>query len=155
MTLAELTDELGRLFDAALEVEPAGGVNDAWAKVLAAYGVTPVGAAERARERARLDLARGALPAEVAACAQVIVARVGASAPLEALWREIEPKYLAVATARPKSMFAFAIATAKTNARASWQRPPGGYVIRCSQCGGPRLTAELACSFCGRGGLGT
>ena len=155
MTLAELTDELGRLFDAALEVEPAGGVNDAWAKVLAAYGVAPVAASERAREQQRLNLARGALPAEVVACAQVIVARVGATAQLDALWREIEPKYLSLATARPKSMFAFAIASAKEKSRASWQRPPGGYVIRCSQCGGPRLTAELACSFCGREGLGT
>ena len=153
MTLAELTEELVKLFDAALEVEPAGGVNDAWAKVLAAHGVQPVGAAERAAQQQRLKLARGALPAEVAAVARVICARHG-QVP-DAVWSNIEPRYVAIATARPKSMFAFAVATAHEKSRASWQRPPGGYVIRCSQCGGPRLTAELACAFCGREGLGT
>ena len=70
-----LTEELGQLFDDALLVEPAGGVNDAWAKVLARYGVAPVGETERAAARARLDLARGALPAEVAACAHAIATR--------------------------------------------------------------------------------
>ena len=158
MTLAELADELGRLFDAALDVEPAGGVNDAWAKVLASYGVAPVGDAERARVRAELDLARGALPVEVAACARVAIGKLGDPRMTEAaaeLWRGVEPRYLAVATSRPKSMFAFAIQTAHAKARASWQRPPGGYVMKCSSCGGPRLEERLACRFCGKEGLGT
>ncbi len=165
--LVQLTEELGRLFDAALEVEPAGGVNDAWAKLLASYGVAPIGAAERAAARARLDLARGALPGEVAACARVAVARFAARA-TEAgadaarlvtaaaeIWPQIEPKYLEYATWRPRSMFAFAVQTAHAKARASWQRPPGGYVIRCTRCGGPRLAEALACQFCGKEQLGT
>ena len=158
LTLADLADELGRLFDIALDVEPAGGVNDAWAKVLAAYGVAPVPAGERAALRTRLDLARGALPAEVAACARGAIAKLGDARMLESaadLWHGIEPRYLALATARPKSMFAFAIQTAHAKARASWQRPPGGYVIKCSRCGGPRLDEQLACKFCGKDALGT
>lgn len=158
MTLADLADELGRLFDVALEVEPAGGVNDAWAKVLASYRVAPVDDGEREAARAQLDLARGALPAEVAACARVAIGRLGDPRMTEAaseLWRGVEPKYLALATARPKSMFAFAMQTAHAKARASWARPPGGYVLKCSRCGGPRLDEQLACKFCGKDALGT
>jgi hypothetical protein len=151
--LVQLSDELGKLFDVALAVEPAGGVNDAWAKVLAKFGVSPVGAAERAREQARLGLARGALPTEVAACVRALVTRLGVEA--DPVWQQFEPTYLQYARWRPKGMFAHAIATAKEKARASWQRPPGGYVIRCSQCGGPRLAEELQCKFCGRENLGT
>lgn len=160
--LGALTEELGKLFDDALLVEPAGGVNDAWARVLARYGVAPVGDAERASTRARLNLARGALPVEVAACAHAIAHRfaheIGDPRLIEAatdVWKQTEGKYLEHATWRPKSMFAFAVQTAKTAKNKGWQRPPGGYVIRCSQCGGPRLAEELACHFCGKEKLGT
>lgn len=155
--LGALTEELGKLFDIAILVEPAGGVNDAWAAVLARYGVTPVGAAERAEARTRLNLARGALPAEVGACAHAIAWRfaeqIGDPRLVEAataVWHETEAKYLELATWRPKSMFAFAVQTAKQGKYKDWQRPPGGYVIRCTQCGGPRLAEELACQFCGK-----
>jgi len=157
-----LTEELGKLFDDALLVEPAGGVNDAWAKVLAKYGVAPVGAAEREATRARLNLARGALPAEVAACAHAIANHFASAVgdprlvdAAAAVWKATEGKYLEHATWRPKSMFAFAVQTAKQAKSKGWQRPPGGYVIRCSQCGGPRLAEELACQFCGKDKLGT
>lgn len=160
--LGFLTEELGKLFDAALLVEPAGGVNDAWAKVLAKYKVTPTPDAERAAFRARVDLARGALPAEVAACARAIAMQfaeaVGEPKLIEAasiVWASIEPKYVEYATWRPKSMFAFAVQSAKTAKNKGWQRPPGGYVIRCTQCGGPRLSETLACQFCGKEKLGT
>ena len=165
--LAGLTDELGRLFDVALEVEHAGGLNDAWTKVLLSYDVAPVGSTEREAARARLHLARGALPAEVSACARVAVARFAARATeagIDAarlvtaaaeIWPQIEPKYLEYATWRPKSMFAFAKQAAQAKARVASQRPPGGYVIRCSGCGGPRLGEALACRFCGKAQLGT
>ena len=71
------------------------------------------------------------------------------------VWKSTEGKYLEHATWRPKSMFAFAVQTAKQAKRKGWQRPPGGYVIKCSQCGGPRLAEELACQFCGKEKLGT
>ncbi|MBL0218279.1 MAG: hypothetical protein IPQ07_30900 [Myxococcales bacterium] len=160
--LGYLTEELGKLFDDALLVEPAGGVNDAWAKVLAGYGVAPIGAAERERLRAQLNLARGALPGEVAACAHAIARRFADAvgeprlvAAAEEVWRTTEATYLKHATWRPKSMFAFAVQSAKTAKSKGWQRPPGGFVIRCSQCGGPRLAEELACQFCGKDKLGT
>lgn len=157
-----LTEELGKLFDDALLVEPAGGVNDAWTKVLATYGVAPTPPAERERLRAQLNLARGALPGEVAACAYAIAHRFAQAvgeprlvAAAEEVWRTTEAKYLEHATWRPKSMFAFAVQSAKTAKSKGWQRPPGGFVIRCSQCGGPRLAEEMACKFCGKDKLGT
>lgn len=160
--LGYLTEELGKLFDSALLVEPAGGVNDAWAKVLAQHGVPPTPDRERDALRARLNLARGALPGEVAACARAIAKRfaegIGDARLIEAaaiVWQSIEPKYLEYATWRPKSMFAFAVQSAKDAKAKGWQRPPGGYVIRCSQCGGPRLSETLACQFCGKDKLGT
>jgi hypothetical protein len=160
--LGALTEELGQLFDDALLVEPAGGVNDLWGRVLARYGVAPVDPAARATARAQLDLARGALPVEVAACARAIAARFAEAIgdprlvdAADAIWKQTETTYLKHATWRPKSMFAFAVQTAKTARSKGWQRPPGGYVIRCSQCGGPRLGEALACQFCGKDKLGT
>ena len=160
--IGALTEELGKLFDDALLVEPAGGVNDMWTKVLAHYGVPRLGDAERASLRAKLDLARGALPGEVAACARAIASRFAEAIgdprliiAAEEIWRTTEATYLKHATWRPKSMFAFAVQSAKTAKSKGWQRPPGGFVIRCSQCGGPRLAEELACTFCGKDKLGT
>lgn len=162
--LGALTEELSRLFDVALAVEPAGCVNDAWAKLLAAHGVDRVDAATRSRRRSELALARGALPEEVAAVAHRIAARFAETVgdprlvtAATATWREIEPRYLEHATWRPKSMFAFAVASAKAKTRQSWNRPPGGFVARCAECGGPRLRVEgdLTCSFCSAGMLRT
>ncbi len=158
--IGHLTDELGALFDIALLVEPAGGVNDAWGKVLARYAVEPVGRPERVAATARLGLLRGALPVEVAACARAIAKRfaeqVGDARLVEAateVWASTEAKYLEHATWKPKSMFAFAVQSAKTAKQKGWQRPPGGYVIRCVQCGGPRLSEALTCKFCGKENL--
>lgn len=160
--LGDLTEQLGKLFDDALLVEPAGGVNDAWAKLLAKYGVAPIAPPERERLRPQLNLARGALPGEVGACARAIAMQFANAvgeprlvAAADEVWRTIEAKYLEHATWRPKSMFAFAVQSAKTARSKGWQRPPGGFVIRCSQCGGPRLAEEMACQFCGKDKLGT
>ncbi|HEY5926424.1 MAG TPA: hypothetical protein VIV11_32280 [Kofleriaceae bacterium] len=153
--LLQLSDELGMLFDVALSVEPAGGVNDAWAKVLTSFGVAPVGPVDRARMQGELGMARGALPIEVASCVNALVARRGIALDIVTYWRELEPTYLQYARYRPKSMFAHAIQTARDKTRASWARPPSGYIIRCSSCGGPRLSEELACNFCGREAIGT
>lgn len=153
--LLRLSDELSRLIDVALMVEPPGMVNDAWGRLLAEYRVAPVDAATRAARRAQLGLARGALPEEVGAVVQAIAHRfahaIGDPRLVHAAattWKQTEETYLKQATWRPKSMFAFAIASAKTPA---WQRPPGGFVARCTECGGPRLTVEgdLVCGFCG------
>jgi hypothetical protein len=159
--LGALSEELGRLFDVALAVEPPAGVNDAWARLLAEYEVTPVPEATRNARRSALALARGALPEEVGAVVHAIAARfaqmIGDQRLIQAAvetWKQTEAQYLKQATWRPKSMFAFAIASAKAPA---WQRPPGGFVARCTDCGGPRLSVEgdLVCAFCGTGRLGT
>ncbi len=159
--LFQLSQELGRLLDVALLVEPPGMVNDAWGRLLAEYHVQPVDTATRNARKAKLNLARGALPEEVAAVVHAIAERfahhignpelVHAAA---ATWKQMEETYLKQATWRPKSMFAFAVASAKAPV---WQRPPGGFVARCNECGGPRLTVEgdLICGFCGAAALKT
>ena len=159
--LFQLSSELSRLFDVALMVEPPGMVNDAWGRLLAEYDVQPVDNATRNARKAKLNLCRGALPEEVAAVVHAIAERfahqignpqlIHAAA---ATWKQTEETYLKQATWRPKSMFAFAIASAKAP---SWQRPPGGFVSRCNECGGPRLTVEgdLVCGFCGAAALRT
>lgn len=149
------------MFDIALLVEPPGMVNDAWGRLLAEYNVKPVDAATRNARRAQLGLARGALPEEVAAVVHAIAEKfahaVGDPHLIQAAtatWKQTEDTYLKQATWRPKSMFAFAVASAKAPA---WQRPPGGFVARCNDCGGPRLTTEgdLVCGFCGAAALNT
>jgi hypothetical protein len=177
--LAALSDELSRLFDVALMVEPPGMVNDAWGRLLAEYGVRPVDPATREVRRRQLALARGALPEEVGAVVHAIAAKFARAindrsqgfrpptgeaggvppdqrliAAAAATWKATEDSYLRQATSRPKSMFAFAIASAKAPA---WQRPPGGFVARCKDCGGPRLdtAGHLRCDFCGSGTLET
>jgi hypothetical protein len=159
--LMRLSEELSRLFDVALLVEPPGMVNDAWGRLLAEYGVSPVDTATRTARKAQLDLARGALPEEVAAVVHAIAYRfaheVGDQQLIQAAattWQQTEATYLKHATYRPKSMFAFAVASAKAPV---WQRPPGGFVARCNECGGPRLTVEgdLVCGFCGAAALKT
>jgi hypothetical protein len=159
--LFQLSEELSRLFDIALLVEPPGMVNDAWGRLLAEYAVPAVDATTRNARRAQLNLARGALPEEVGAVVHAIAHkfahRVGDQRLIEAAtatWKQTEATYLKQATWRPKSMFAFAIASAKAPV---WQRPPGGFVARCNDCGGPRLTTEgdLICGFCGAAALKT
>jgi len=149
------------LFDVALLVEPPGMVNDAWGRLLAEYNVQPVDQATRNTRRTQLSLARGALPEEVGAVVHAIAYKfaheVGDQQLLHAAtatWQQTEETYLKQATWRPKSMFAFAIASAKAPV---WQRPPGGFVSRCNECGGPRLTVagDLICGFCGAAALKT
>lgn len=149
------------MFDIALMVEPPGMVNDAWGRLLAEYNVQPVDSATRNARRAQLNLARGALPEEVGAVVHAIAYKfahhVGDQRLIQAAtvtWKQTEETYLKQATWRPKSMFAFAIASAKAPV---WQRPPGGFVSRCNDCGGPRLDPEgnLVCGFCGAAALKT
>jgi hypothetical protein len=125
-----LSEELSRLFDVALMVEPPGMVNDAWGRLLAEYNVDPVSASTRTARRAQLNLARGALPEEVGAVVHAIAAKFAHAVNDQRLiiaatetWKQTETQYLKQATWRPKSMFAFAIASAKAPA---WNRPPAG-----------------------------
>ena len=158
--VGQLTTELADIFEVALAVEPPGGLSHAWRQVLDRYGVLPLGEARRYGLAAEAKYARGAPIAEVEACVRAAFARFIAGAidrgaarePLDevaaALWRDAEPRYHGYATYRPRGMFVHAIATAHAR-RGQWERPPGGYVVRCAGCGGPRLDETLACQFCG------
>jgi hypothetical protein len=157
--LAWLARELGEIFEVALAVEPPGGLSSAWRTVLDHHRVTPLGEDERYAAAGALRLARGVPPAEVEACVRAAIARFAAAAsaagaPAEEiaaatarLWADAEPRYLGYATHRPKGMFAHALKTAHDR-KGQWERPPGGYILSCPGCGGPRLDETLACKFC-------
>ena len=157
--LAELARELGEIFEVALAVEPAGGLSPAWQRVLERYRVAALGEDDRYGAAGTLRLARGVPPVEVEACVRAAIARFASSAsaagaPAEEivaatgrLWADAEPRYLGYATHRPKSMFAHAVKTAHDR-KGQWERPPGGYIMACPGCGGPRLDETLACKFC-------
>lgn len=158
--VGQLTIELADIFEVALAVEPPGGSSHAWQQILERYGVLPLGEARRYNLAAEARYARGVPAPEVEACVRAAIARFIAAAiergaeraPLEvaaaALWRDAEPRYHGYATHRPRGMFVHAIATAHAR-KGQWERPPGGYVTRCTGCGGPRLDETMACAFCG------
>lgn len=157
--LTELARELGEIFEVALAVEPPGGLSAAWRVVLDRYQVTALGEDDRYAIAGKLRLARGVPTAEVEACVRAAIARFAsaasaAGAPPEEIaaatgkmWTDTEPQYLGYATHRPKSMFAHAVKTAHER-KGQWERPPGGYILTCAGCGGPRLDETLACKFC-------
>lgn len=157
--LTDLARELGEIFEVALAVEPPGGLSSAWQKVLARYQVRPLGEDDRYAIAGQLRLARGVPTTEVEQCVRAAIARFAsaasaAGAPADEIlaatgrmWAEAEPQYLGYATHRPKSMFAHALETAHVR-KGQWERPPGGYVMTCPGCGGPRLDETLACKFC-------
>jgi len=153
---AALTAALSKLFDTALAVEPGGSIDAAWRKQLEALGVPPRDDV-RAIAQQELGMLRGALPIEVEACVLAIAALIDPTYVdgARATWRVFAPMYLERARHKPTSMFAHAIASAHAKTRAHWFRPPGGYVARCTTCGGPRLAIEnaLACQFCVTGRL--
>jgi hypothetical protein len=151
--LGKLTEDLELMFYTALDQAP-GGLEEGWTDALAQYGVPAIDPDTREDLLGRLDLVRGALPDEVAAVAQVIVARFVAFtrdpryiAAAREIGKAIEFIYFAHATTRPKSMFAHAVASA--NHHESAKRLPSGVVHRCARCEGPRLVEQQACPFCG------
>ncbi|MCX5745730.1 MAG: hypothetical protein NT062_24915 [Proteobacteria bacterium] len=139
-----------------LAVEPGGGVDATWRSTLATHGVAATDEDTRSVAQRELGMLRGALPIEVEACVVAIATTVAPELVhgARATWIAFAPLYLERARHRHTSMFAHALASAKAKRNAHWFRPPGGYVMRCDTCGGPRLSAEsLACQFCETGKL--
>ncbi len=161
----DVTARVAALVDAALDVEPAGGLSAAWTSQLKAYAVPALG--EDARfAAARTDkLAKGAPIAELTSCldaltkaARLQLAQVTKtlSPPqqehvhrgLDTLTAEALRRYRELACARPKKMFGHAKAVA---AQHRYDEHKGGhsYVLGCPTCGAPRLADDLSCVFCG------
>lgn len=162
---AELSAELGRLVDLALELEPAGGTSDAWEATLAKLGVEPLGEDARYAAARAQKQTRGAPLEEVGACLRRVAERgQGLLAPLLAdldeaqrarvgsglglLLEESERRYREAACARKKGMFAHAREAAQQHPYRDL-KAVHGYVLRCPACRAPRLQPDLACVFCG------
>lgn len=165
---AQLGRAVGDAFAAALSVDQPGGTNEEWNKLLGIWGVPPIGEEERARV-ATTGMSHGAPADEVYA----VLTRVGQWAtsqlpdqfdcdgPVERrrdkLVRRIDDlrsgwltKYKKQVMPAPTSMFAHAMAAAQAGTGPSANTSKRAVMLRCSNCGGPRLNkAELDCEFCG------
>lgn len=161
----ELSAELGRLVDLALDLEPAGGTSEAWCAVLAEVGVEPLGEDARYAAARAQKQSRGAPLEEVAACLQRVAERGrGTLAPhlaqlteaqrsrvhsgLGLLLEESKRRYQEAACARRSGMFAHAREVARMH-QYSGQPAVRGYVLHCPACRAPRMQQDLACVFCG------
>ena len=154
MRVDVLAAALSEIFETSLAIEPAGGQSPAWQALCAQYGVPMLSDRHRFAEAEQLRLSKGAPMTEVEACVRAALLAFARDASLEeqaiaqAIWTDGRSQYMGYATYRPRSMFAHAIATAHAR-KGQWERPPGGYVLRCAQCGGPRINETLRCGFCG------
>jgi len=164
-----LGQRVTRVLETALAVEPPGGLPPPWRDLLAALEVEPMTEQQRYAAARRAALARGAPPEEVERCVAAIaraareeLGALGGVDPsiaatagelIDSLARYTD-HYLELARQRPAAapggMFGFALQTTKEKqAQAASAGGAASYVLRCPQCGGPRLRAEdLVCVFC-------
>lgn len=166
---ASLGRAVGDSFAAALAVEEPAGQSAEWNQLLGVWGVAPISDEERARARAATQMTHGAPADEVYA----VLTRIGqwATAQLpdaydcdgpnerrfDKLRRRIDElrnewlrRYKQQVMPAPSGgMFAHAMAAAKSG---SGTAAPARrtIILRCQNCGGPRLTdGEYECEFCG------
>ncbi len=163
---AAVTQDLGRLVDVALDVEPPGGLPSQWKAVLSRWGVTPMSEADRFEAVGAMRQGQGAPVPEVVACldAFVVLSRQG----LAPVMRPLSPEQAKVVTTslgllrdeaerrfregvapKKRGMFSHAKKLAAEHRSQAWAGTPHGYVLTCTSCGGPRLEEKLACAFCG------
>jgi len=166
---AALGRAVGDAFAAALAVENPAGTSGQWQNLLGIWGVAAISEEERARARAATQMTHGAPADEVYA----VLTRIGEWAtaqlpdaydcdgPLERRYDklrraidELRNEWLKrykgqVMPAPSGGMFAHAMAAAKSGAatpEVAWRT----VILRCQNCGGPRLTdGEFECEFCG------
>jgi hypothetical protein len=164
-TWGELTTRLTALLDAALDVEPPGGLSDAWAAVLSRHGVEPLGEGARVAAIKSGGQTKGAPIVEVEQCLAALVLQARrALEPLRASLDEAQARavddglhrftheaaahYRAKATEKKKKMFGAARALAAQHQYGTG-RNATAYVLGCGACHAPRLADELVCAFCG------
>lgn len=162
--LQALGQEVAQLINAALGVEPPGGLPSTWQRLLTHYGVVPLPESERFAEVQWHKQSKGAPIAEVVSCLQKLqhqvlgqleqvphldnTTRATVHQALNHLVTEGSTHYQKLACERPKGMFAHVKAVAHQHQYAQYK--PGAYVLLCPTCGGPRLNpAHLHCEYCG------
>ncbi|MFT3712302.1 MAG: hypothetical protein QM817_32045 [Archangium sp.] len=163
-TWAALTQQLTQLIDAALDVEPPGGLPDSWAATLKQLGVKPLGDDARIAAIKEHKQTKGAPLPEVSACLTALSTL--AKKQLEPLRRGLSAEqalavddgvhrftdqalahYRAKATEK-KKMFGAAKALAAQHQYGSGLNATA-YVLGCASCHAPRLGDALHCAFCG------
>ena len=170
--LAWLESQLGRAvgdaFAAALAVEAPAGTSEAWQQILGIWGVPAISDEERHRA-AHTGMSHGAPADEVYAVLTRIGEWAGSHLPdsfdlegaterrRDKLWWVIDrlrgewlEKYKKQVMPAPTSMFAHAMASAQAGAGNASGPKVRTVILRCQNCGGPRMTeSEFECEFCG------
>jgi len=162
---AVITQDLASLVDTALDVEPPGGLDDAWGRWLDRCDVAALSDDERLAEVKRTGQTKGAPLSEVQACLEAL--QRAAAARLAPLRATLTPPQAALvdaslrqfaatayeqlrarATEKKKRMFGHARALAAQH-RYDGHAAAQGYVLTCGACGALRLGDTLSCAFCG------
>jgi hypothetical protein len=160
-----ITQDVASLVDTALDVEPPGGLDDAWGKWLDRCDVVPLDEDARLAEVKRQSQTKGAPLEEVRACLDALA--LDAARRLAPLRSSLSPAqaalvdqslhefaatalqhYRAKATEKKKRMFGHAKQLAAQH-QYQGHVAAKGYVLTCGACGGPRLGEALTCAFCG------
>lgn len=159
--------ELDALLGDALDVEPVGGLSEAWGRWLARAEVTPLSEAARLAEVLREGQTKGAPLSEVSRCLEALARdALTRLAPLRAsltadqarlldealhtLAATAREQYRLKATVKKKKMFAAARELAAQHQYAGFTAA-SAWVMTCERCGAPRLGESLDCAFCGQG----
>jgi hypothetical protein len=160
----QLTQRLAGLVDAALDVDPPGGLTPGWQQVLGALKVPPLGEDERFAAAQAEKQTKGAPVPEVRACLEAFArAATAEMAPFRArltppqvavldssvaaFAQEALGHFRAQACAKKKGMFGHArklAAEHRYDAHAAGE----AYLLKCPSCGAPRLHETFTCAFC-------
>ena len=160
-----LTQRLAALIDAALAVDPPGGLTADWEQMLKALRVTPLGEDERFAAAQAAKQTKGAPLPEVQQCLEVFTVAARAElapfraaltaaqvsvmdASVAAFGAEAAAHYGAKACERKKGMFGHAKKLAAEHRYDAYGKGEG-YVHKCGACGAPRLAETFTCVFCG------
>lgn len=160
-----VTHDVASLVDTALDVEPPGGVDDAWAAWLSRCGVPALDDDTRYGTLKANGQVKGAPLDEVRACLEALAKE--ATLRLAPLRASLTPAQAALVDASLHDFAATAFAQYRTKATEKKKRMFGhakqlaaqhrydghaaahGYVLGCGACGAPRLSDTLTCAFCG------
>ncbi|MEW5742899.1 MAG: hypothetical protein AB1938_28545 [Myxococcota bacterium] len=164
-TWGAITGDVSALVDTALDVEPPGGCDDAWAAWLSRCRVTPLDDDARLADFSGAGQTKGAALSEVRACLDALAHE--ATARLAPLRSSLSPPqaalvdaalrdfastalehYRRLATEKKKRMFGHAKKVAAQH-RYAQHAQAKGYVLGCGSCGAPRLSDTFTCAFCG------
>ena len=164
-----LGKQVGDALSASLEIETPAGSSAAWSTICSQFSVTETDAESRVREAAATGMLRGAPVDELYAVLSAIASEgerrleaidYGDDGPQQRRWERLRSllgrirdetikAYRKRVFPKKKSMFGAAMASATGKKASSDERNTDAFVMRCQNCGAPRLSqADFNCEYC-------